>query len=600
MSPRRAMGAGIALLPGDRQGASGAGTLSVRENVTLPTLDRFFTGGFLRPKRERARVLEVLRQYDVRPVAPARKLETLSGGNQQKALVAKWLERKPTIFLMHEPVQGVDVSAREEIARVIAGIAAEGGSVLLSSCEYEDLARICGRVLVFRHGRVTSELERHRPDQGADHRALLRDGDGGMRAEEAQLAPDRQSAAGEANGPGPLAGVRIIELGQLLAGPFTGRLLGDLGAEIIKVEAPGQPDPMRDWGHARYEERSLWWPVLSRNKKCVTLNLRAERGQELLLELVRRSDVVVENFRPGTLERWNLGFERMREVNEGIILARVSGYGQTGPYAGRAGFASVSEAMGGLRYINGFPDEPPPRIGISLGDSLAGMFAAQGVMAALYKRDALGYGRGQIVDASILEACFALLEGTVPEYDRLGIVREPSGTSLKGVAPSNIFKSRDGKWMVIAANQNQLFRRLCEAMGQPELADDPRFETHLARGRQPGGARRADRRLGRPARRRAHRPRAQRCQGGVRPDLHDRRHLPGPALPGPRHAHPPPGPGVRRVHRPRDRAQVLRDPGRGPLVGHLGGGLAQRTRSTASCSASPTPRRATLRDEGVL
>ena len=303
-----------------------------------------------------------------------------------------------------------------------------------------------------------------------------------MRAEEAQLAPDRQSAAGEANGPGPLAGVRIIELGQLLAGPFTGRLLGDLGAEIIKVEAPGQPDPMRDWGHARYEERSLWWPVLSRNKKCVTLNLRAERGQELLLELVRRSDVVVENFRPGTLERWNLGFERMREVNEGIILARVSGYGQTGPYAGRAGFASVSEAMGGLRYINGFPDEPPPRIGISLGDSLAGMFAAQGVMAALYKRDALGYGRGQIVDASILEACFALLEGTVPEYDRLGIVREPSGTSLKGVAPSNIFKSRDGKWVVIAANQNQLFRRLCEAMGQPELADDPRFETHLARG----------------------------------------------------------------------------------------------------------------------
>jgi formyl-CoA transferase len=297
---------------------------------------------------------------------------------------------------------------------------------------------------------------------------------------DAQLAPDRQ---GEADtGPGPLAGVRIIELGQLLAGPFTGRLLGDLGAEIIKVEPPGQPDPMRDWGHARFQERSLWWPVLSRNKKCVTLNLRTERGQQLLLELVRRSDVVVENFRPGTLERWNLGFERMREVNEGIILARVSGYGQTGPYAQRAGFASVSEAMGGLRHINGFPDEPPPRIGISLGDSLAGMFAAQGVLAALYKRDALGYGRGQIVDASILEACFALLEGTVPEYDRLGIVREPSGTTLKGVAPSNIFKSRDGKWMVIAANQNQLFRRLCEAMGRPELADDPRFETHLARG----------------------------------------------------------------------------------------------------------------------
>ncbi|HJS97237.1 MAG TPA: CoA transferase [Solirubrobacteraceae bacterium] len=299
-----------------------------------------------------------------------------------------------------------------------------------------------------------------------------------MTAVEPELAPDRDADPGA----GPLAGVRVIELGQLLAGPFTGRLLGDLGAEIIKVEAPGQPDPMRDWGHARYENHSLWWPVLARNKKCITLNLRKERGQELLLELARRADVVVENFRPGTLERWGLGYERLSEVNEGIILARVSGYGQTGPYASRAGFASAAEAMGGLRYINGFPDSPPPRMGISLGDSLAGMFAAQGVLAALYKRDALGYGRGQVVDASILEACFALLEGAVPEYDRLGIVREPSGTSLKGVAPSNIFKSRDGKWMVIAANQDKVFRRLCEAMGHPELADDERFATHLARG----------------------------------------------------------------------------------------------------------------------
>ena len=296
---------------------------------------------------------------------------------------------------------------------------------------------------------------------------------------EPELAPDREA---DPSG-GPLSGVRVIELGQLLAGPFTGRILGDLGAEIIKVEPPGQPDPMRDWGHARYEDHSLWWPVLSRNKKCITLNLRKPRGQELLLELARRSDVVVENFRPGTLERWDLGYERLRAVNEGIILARVSGYGQTGPYASRAGFASVAEAMGGLRYINGFPDGPPPRIGISLGDSLAGMFAAQGVLAALYKRDALGYGQGQVVDASILEACFALLEGTVPEYDRLGIVREPSGTSLKGIAPSNIFKSRDGKWVVIAANQDKVFRRLCEAMGRPELADDERFATHLARGR---------------------------------------------------------------------------------------------------------------------
>jgi crotonobetainyl-CoA:carnitine CoA-transferase CaiB-like acyl-CoA transferase len=281
---------------------------------------------------------------------------------------------------------------------------------------------------------------------------------------------------------GALEGVRVLELGQLLAGPFCGRLLGDLGAEIIKVEPPGKPDPLREWGHARYQGRSLWWAVQSRNKKCVTLNLRAERGQELLLELVREADAMVENFRPGTLERWGLGPDRLWEANPGLVLARVSGYGQTGPYASRAGFASVAEAMGGLRHINGFPDEPPPRIGISLGDSLAGMFAAQGVLAALYRRDALGHGRGQVVDVSLMEACFALLEGAVPEYDRLGIVRGPQGTSLTGVAPSNIFKSRDGTWMVIAANNDALFGRLAQVMGRPELAEDERFATHLARG----------------------------------------------------------------------------------------------------------------------
>jgi len=286
----------------------------------------------------------------------------------------------------------------------------------------------------------------------------------------------------ERGGPGALAGVRMIELGTLLAGPFAGRLLGDLGAEVIKVEAPGNPDPLRDWGHARYEGRSLWWPVQSRNKKCITLNLREPRGQELLLELIRRADVLTENFRPGTLERWNLGYDKLSAANPGLVLARISGYGQTGPYAERAGYASVAEAMGGLRYINGFPGEAPPRAGISLGDSLAGMFAVQGILAALYHRDVLGDGRGQVVDVSLMEASFALLEGAVPEYDRLGIVRQPSGTSIKGVAPSNIFKSRDDLWVVIAANQDGVFRRLCETMGAPELADDPRFATHLARG----------------------------------------------------------------------------------------------------------------------
>jgi formyl-CoA transferase len=297
---------------------------------------------------------------------------------------------------------------------------------------------------------------------------------------EAAVVPE--PVPGETAGAGPLAGVRVVELGMLLAGPFTGRLLGDLGAEIVKIEPPGQPDPLREWGKARYRGRSLWWPVQSRNKKCCTLNLRLERGQELLLQLVRRSDVLVENFRPGTLEKWNLGPDRLWEVNPRVVIARVSGYGQTGPYAPRAGFASVAEAMGGIRHINGFPGQPPPRLHISLGDALAGMFAVQGILAALYWRDALGGGRGQVVDVSLLESCFALLESTVPEYDRLGVVRGPAGTGLAGVAPSNIFESRDGKWMVIAANADKVFRRLCAAMGKPELADDPKYATHLARG----------------------------------------------------------------------------------------------------------------------
>ena len=295
---------------------------------------------------------------------------------------------------------------------------------------------------------------------------------------ETAVAPNAQRAT---DGPGPLAGVRVIELGMLLAGPFTGRLLGDMGAEIIKIEPPGQPDPLREWGKARYRDRSLWWPVQSRNKKCCTLDLRTEKGQILLLRLAGESDVLVENFRPGTLEKWNVGPDRLWEANPRLVIARISGYGQDGPYGPRAGFASVAEAMGGIRYINGFPGQPPPRMHISLGDSLAGMFAAIGALAALYRREAFG-GRGQVIDVSLMEACFALLESTVPEFDRLGIVREPAGTGLKGVAPSNIFKAKDGKWMVIAANADNVFRRLCDVIGRPELADDPRFASHLSRG----------------------------------------------------------------------------------------------------------------------
>jgi formyl-CoA transferase len=291
--------------------------------------------------------------------------------------------------------------------------------------------------------------------------------------------PEAQSP-GASGADGPLTGVRLIELGSLLAGPFAGQMLADLGAEVIKVEAPDRPDPMREWGHEHFEGRSLWWPVLNRNKKLVTLNLRQEEGQELLLELVAEADAVIENFRPGTLERWGLGFERLREANPKIVLVRVSGYGQSGPYAERPGYAAAAEAMSGLRDINGSPGEIPPRLGISLGDSLAGMFAAQGLLAALYHRDALG-GSGQEVDVSIVESCFAMLESTAAEYDRLGRVREPSGTRLPGIAPSNVFRARGGDLVIIAANQDALFRRLCEAMGRPDLAEDPRYASHRAR-----------------------------------------------------------------------------------------------------------------------
>ena len=281
---------------------------------------------------------------------------------------------------------------------------------------------------------------------------------------------------------GPLAGARVIEMGQLVAGPFVGSRMADFGAEVIKVETPGNGDAMRAWGHHRYKERGLWWPVLARNKKSVSANLRESRGQDLVRRLIETADVLVENFKPGTLEKWGLAPSALHEINPGLVIARVSGYGQTGPYADRPGFASVGEAMGGLRYINGFPDQPPPRMGISLGDTLAGMFAAQGVLMALYWRDTVGKGRGQVIDASITESCFAMMESALSEYDKVGFVREPSGTGLANVSPSNIFPTSDGKWVVIAANLNPMFKRLCDAMEQPELADDPRYSTHQARG----------------------------------------------------------------------------------------------------------------------
>jgi len=280
---------------------------------------------------------------------------------------------------------------------------------------------------------------------------------------------------------GPLAGLRVIELGSIIAGPFAGRMLADLGAEVIKVESPSRPDPMREWGQGRHRGRKLWWPVISRNKKLVAIDLAGPAGREQLLGLLRDADAVVENFRPGTLEKWRLGYDELRRVNPSLILVRVSGYGQSGPYASRPGFAAAAEALSGLRYVNGHPGEVPPRTGISLGDSLASLFAVQGLLAALYRRGA--DGPGEVVDVSILESCLALTESMAPEFDLLGAVRQPSGARLEGNAPSNVFRSRDDRLVVIAANHDALFRRLCEAMGREELARDPRFATHDGRGR---------------------------------------------------------------------------------------------------------------------
>ena len=280
---------------------------------------------------------------------------------------------------------------------------------------------------------------------------------------------------------GPLDGIRVIEVGTLISGPFAGRLLGDLGAEVIKIEPPGQPDPLRTWGQAELDGHHFFWTVHARNKKAATLNLRGAKGRELFLDLVERSDIIVENFRPCTLEKWDLGYDVLRERNRGIILVRVSGYGQTGPEAGKAGYASVAEAASGLRHLNGFPGGPPPRLALSLGDSLAGMFAVQGALAALYRRTITG--EGQVVDAALTESCLAIQESTIPDYDVGGVVRGPSGTRLEGIAPSNIYRTADSSWVVIAANQDTVFRRLCTAMGRPELATDDRFANHVARGR---------------------------------------------------------------------------------------------------------------------
>ncbi|MAU41424.1 MAG: formyl-CoA transferase [Kordiimonas sp.] len=275
---------------------------------------------------------------------------------------------------------------------------------------------------------------------------------------------------------GPLKGIRVIEMGQLIAGPFCGQLLGDMGADVIKVEPPGKGDPMREWGRG---SASLWWSVIARNKKSITLNLRSHEGQDLLKRLAQDTDILIENFRPGTMEKWGLGYDILRELNPGLIMVRVSGYGQTGPYAKRAGYGSIGEAMGGLRYQLGYPDRPACRVGISIGDSLAGTYACMGALAALQHRH--NTGRGQMVDTAIYEAVLAMMEATVPEYSEGGFVRERTGSILPKVAPSNVYPCQDGE-LLIGANQDTVFARLATAMHRPDLAEDPRYATHLARG----------------------------------------------------------------------------------------------------------------------
>ncbi|WP_370614869.1 CaiB/BaiF CoA transferase family protein [Mumia sp. Pv 4-285] len=279
---------------------------------------------------------------------------------------------------------------------------------------------------------------------------------------------------------GALAGVRVIEAGQLLAGPFAGQLMGDLGADVVKVEPPGLGDPMRQWGREKPHGHSLWWPIVARNKRSVTLNLREEAGQEIFLRLVEHADVVVENFRPGTLERWNLGYERLKERNPGIVLVRVSGYGQTGPYSERAGYGSIGEAMGGLRYITGEPDRPPSRTGLSIGDSLAATHATVGTLAALLHRERTG--EGQVVDSAIYEAVLAMTESLVTEWDVAGYQRERTGPILPNVAPSNVYPTADGHTILIAANQDSVFGRLADLMGEPGWKELPAYATHGARG----------------------------------------------------------------------------------------------------------------------
>ncbi|WP_321878549.1 CaiB/BaiF CoA transferase family protein [Paraburkholderia bannensis] len=269
----------------------------------------------------------------------------------------------------------------------------------------------------------------------------------------------------------PLSGIRVLELGQLIAGPFAGKMLAEFGANVIKVEPPGSGDPLRKW-RLLHEGTSVWWAAQSRNKQSLTLDLRSPEGQDVIRRLVSETDVLIENFRPGTLEGWGLGWDVLSAINPGLIMLRVSGYGQTGPYRDRPGFGVVAEAMGGLRHLSGEPERTPVRVGISIGDSLSALHGVIGILLALRHREQQG-GKGQVVDVALYESVFNMMESLLPEYSVFGAVRQPAGSSLPGIAPSNAYRCRDGKYALIAGNGDSIFRRLMELIERPDLGADP-------------------------------------------------------------------------------------------------------------------------------
>jgi crotonobetainyl-CoA:carnitine CoA-transferase CaiB-like acyl-CoA transferase len=278
----------------------------------------------------------------------------------------------------------------------------------------------------------------------------------------------------------PLDGVRVIELGQLIAGPFAGNLLAYFGAEVIKVEAPEGGDAIRGWRVLK-NGTSYFWRTLGRNKKSVTINLRDDSGRALVGDLIDTADAVIENFKPGTMEKWGLGPERFKTSNPGLVYARVSGFGQSGPYSSRPGYASVCEGMGGFRYLNGFPGEAPVRPNLSLGDTLAGLHAAFGIVLALLHRERSDSSSGQMVDIALYESVFNMLESVVPEYDGEGLVREPSGTTLTGIVPTNTYRCQDGRFVIIGGNGDSIFKRLMTTAGRSDLAEDPRLANNAGR-----------------------------------------------------------------------------------------------------------------------